>query len=418
MRKTKFDLVLIALTTILVVVIGILMGVPRMMSPVWAVPYLSGAMNSGWDGEWRFAPDEVDRFKALNKKERLAYKFKRYPREETTPYGYNRKGFVYVVKVADLLFGAMGTINATKCFHLAVHLILCIAIVLSLRDKVSKLAFTVLYTLNPVVLVYVVFPFYYFWQSVPSAIAVLLVLHPQSKKWVFAPAAFVVSLVFLIRPTILFLFVATACYWCIKRSWSWGLAGVAIFVATIAIVSATSTGPRPGPAHWHTIFVGLGAYPDGILPDLSDDEGYKRYERVTGEKINASIDGNFYSDALRKKYYATLKDEYKTEALSNPIVVLKNATLNVLQSFSFGYLNDGPVIVAYLSALIGLVFLSILIWKKKYICVVLIFTAGATFTPYYPPIPGYMFGSYVLLVVAAVLLLEDIRELKANSSED
>ena len=39
---------------------------------------------------------------------------------------------------------------------------------------------------------------------------------------------------------------------------------------------------------WHTVYVGIAAYENPYVKELSDNEGYRLYEETTGERLSAS----------------------------------------------------------------------------------------------------------------------------------
>jgi hypothetical protein len=106
-----------------------------------------------------------------------------------------------------------------------------------------------------------------------------------------------------------------------------------------------------------------------------------------------------------KEYYGYCKEAYWNFFKANPFLVFRNAVLNFLQSFSIGYINAGGWLLNLLSAGLGLIFLVVLFIYKKYIPALLIAFSGIGFTPYYPPIPVYMFGGYILIVFFSVEVL-------------
>ena len=96
------------------------------------------------------------------------------------------------------------------------------------------------------------------------------------------------------------------------------------------------------------------------------------------------------------------------EILSDrPLLLARNAILNVLQSFSIGY-NTSSLFLSYLSAVLGGLVAIGLLWTKQTSFFLAILLASATFTPYHAPTPAHMFGAYVLLAGAAVAVIESV----------
>ena len=70
--------------------------------------------------------------------------------------------------------------------QLLVHLVLVYEHITSFKDQENRLLFFHgFYMVNPVILKYVTFDFYYFWQSVPGLLLLLMVL--DSKKRIGVP---------------------------------------------------------------------------------------------------------------------------------------------------------------------------------------------------------------------------------------
>jgi hypothetical protein len=179
-----------------------------------------------------------------------------------------------------------------------------------------------------------------------------------------------------------------------------------LFLLLINIFAAKKTGNSQ--LYWHTIFIGIGAYPNPFLSSLSDNEGFDFFHKRTGLVISNTIPGgNIYTDhALRDTYITTLKNEYLSLWQTQPFLLIKNAALNFFQSFSLGYFVDYPLWVSYLSAATGFVFCLLLLLKKQYLWIIALAACSITFTPYYPPILAYMYGSFILIVAAFISLLK------------
>ena len=56
------------------------------------------------------------------------------------------------------------------------------------------------------------------------------------------------------------------------------------------------------------------------------------------------------------------------------------------------------IMVQYCSMAVGAAFLTLLIYNKLYFHIVLILTLNAGYILYFPPVPVYMAGTYLLLV--------------------
>jgi hypothetical protein len=191
----------------------------------------------------------------------------------------------------------------------------------------------------------------------------------------------------------------------IESKWR-SIAFFGIFLVLLNFFSAVSNGNNN--MHWHTVFIGVGAYPNPILNGLSDDEGFNYFYKKTGQRLNTGLPGgNYYFDhELRNLYMATLEEGYIHLLKTEPFLLTRNAVLNFFQSFSLGYFADYPLWVSYLSAGIGFVFFLLLLLHKQFLWIIAIAASGITFTPYYPPIPAYMYGSFILIACAGIMLLK------------
>jgi hypothetical protein len=145
------------------------------------------------------------------------------------------------------------------------------------------------------------------------------------------------------------------------------------------------------------MYIGVGAYPNPYGIQLSDDSGYQLYEMRFGETLSASLGGNLYLPEVYKTYRVLTKEVVLKQVQERPLLYLRNAVTNFAAAFSSGYINRAPSYVNYLSALLGVLLLWLLLRRDRYI-VLAIALISATYCLYYPPIPAYMYGNYLLLV--------------------
>jgi len=267
-------------------------------------------------------------------------------------------------------------------------------VVLSLLgDGLRRAVFGITYAVNPLILYFVQFPYEYFWTSLAS-LAFLLALF--SKRWgLSAMTALVIAslVLFHVRPPVAPLLLLTPLVLAVRhRKPAYALA-VPVLLTLMILTSYQSK------EIWHTAYVGLGAYPNPFVHGLSDNNGYAMYEAKTGTVLEmSSPDGNYYDESVYRDYQRVLKAEYLGIALESPVRMVRNAVLNMLQSFSFGYPVARPNL-AYASAAFGAVVIVLLLLTAQYSLVVGIGAVTVGFAPYFPPIPAYMFGAYMLLGV-------------------
>jgi hypothetical protein len=383
-------------------VIALAMTRTTRMSPNWVAPYLSAAHNLKFGGDYLINEAECISFNELTEEEQLGYEF-----EKKTPlsqYNHNPIGYAYLIWVATKVFFFYGDQMAIVLLQLLIHLLLCTCVLLQLKSKKSAFYFfMVLYMVNPLILKFVAFDFYYFWQSVPGLLLIIMLL--DIKKRLVYPILFALLFPILLSARMtLALSLAVFFVFIVQRyRWHIPLLASCIFLLLFNFIN------KPTEKNlWHTVYVGIGAYNNPYVNELSDDEGYLLYEEATGEKLLASIGGNYYDTSTIRKYQEITKSKVIDIFDQNPLLFIKNAALNSLQVFSIGYLNRGGDFLNILSALIGLVILIWLIYLKKYILIVLIAAPSFLFTGFYPPIPAYMFGSYVFLVVGYYFVFKDI----------
>jgi len=149
---------------------------------------------------------------------------------------------------------------------------------------------------------------------------------------------------------------------------------------------------------WHTVYVGIGAYPNSNVSYLSDNFGYQLYRDSTGTELNASLGGNYYDDSVIKRYSEITKNTAIGILKKDPALFIRNALSNTFQCFSIGYVKTNSPILNIISAILGLLY-CILLWKSKQnFIIVSILLYAFMFFVYYPPIPAYLFGAYILLV--------------------
>ena len=381
------------------------------MSPVWYGPYLSGAANLSWSGEFYIDSEEVFYFDELTTEQQHSYQFGRSG--STVYYEANPVGYVYIVWLATQLFSALSDIHALELFQLLAHIGLSFVVIALLRTRLHKCMFALVYALNPVVLYYVVYPYYYFWQALPSllfAVALLAGSHWGTisrfeQRAVMLCIAILLPLCGLVvsaRATTIAVFVLSLVLL------FWFLRGyrVLLTVGLLAAVAVFSFANKPMAKNfYHTVYVGVGAYPNPYMDKLSDHEGYDLFEREYGYVLDGSIGGNYYEPENIAKYKAITRDESVRIIQQHPLMMFRNVLLNYLQSFTIGYLTEQPVAVYYGMAAAGVFVVALLLYFKQYLIFIGASAASSTFVLYYPPIPAYMYGSYLILSLGLVIIL-------------
>lgn len=374
----------------------------RGMSPVYSVPYFSGATMLDLSKGWQFDLSEVQRLKDISGYEIYHYQFDGTPKDLKVNT-LNNTGYLYVVFLAHYLFPFLGPIGSVVLLQLFFHAILSFMIVRLLKRETEKILFLFFYFLNPLVLYFAVFPFYYFWQVIPSAVFLYFYLYSGSKIPIFSFTIGIILALFAfwVRPTVLFLLIFIIIYTTYKfRTWI-PIASIPVLVFLGLFWNSTLNMTKAyGP--WHTAYIGLGAYPNPFegLYNLSDDRGYDKYESITGHRISASIDGEYTTSIeIRQNYLETLKKVYLEAIEDHPELFVRNAVLNTLQGFSVGYINGGGFYKHILIAITGLFYILLLLYQKSYLELLTLLASLCSFTLFFPPIQGYYYGTILLLVV-------------------
>ena len=372
-----------------------------MMGLDWSFPYFSGAANFKRLFDWQISPSDYQFAQQLPLSEYLHYRHQ--ASADTVPYAINSYGYVLIAVLARSLFQGVGDAQAVIALQLAVHaLISALFLIFFFTNTWSRLAFVALYVANPLVIYFATYPFYYFWLCIPSACCAALLLRPGWSRPLLLVATPLLLLALLIRPTTIFLSLllyAFAFRNLVGERWRVVAPALSLFVAGVVLIS--SVNPRQPP--WHTMVVGLGAYPNASGGmGLSDDVGYRYFTQQTGLAITTSpIDGNWGQPALTKAYGHVLRARYLKALMADPLRILVNAMINLGQVFSVGYIVDSPSL-SILSSLIGWAVAVYLLVRGQLVWVLAIAASALSFFWYFPPIPAYNFASYLLLACGLI----------------
>ena len=370
------------------------------MTSYWVGPYLSAAVNFDWSQfVLNVNMEEVGYFDQLSQNEYWGYEFN--AKNNSIQYDYLAKGLVLLVILAKKIFFFLGDLEALQYLQYLAHIFLSIFMLTLFEKKYQKILFFILYAINPLVLWVVNYPFYYFWQVIPSLIFVYWYLKKDIKLPLMVFFSTIFAFIYITRPTVLLLVFLFYFLFALKNNFKYALIGFALFFGLINVVPKLNIGPL------HTMYVGIGAYENPYGIELSDEDGYKYYKEQTGKLVNS---GNIMQEDVKKDYYKILKARYLAIVKENPVMIIKHAVLNTIQAYSIGYSNSlnqkfGNKII-YLSVLIGLIFMGLLIYTKQYILFLAIGFASGSFTLYYPPILTYMFGNFILLVVGVIGIVD------------
>lgn len=364
---------------------------PRSQSSSWIFPYFSGAANLGLDFAWRVDTHGYADFAKLPYSEQMNFRFERVGLANLVAFSVLDKGYVYVIWLAQSVMFWLPQIKAVIWLQILFHVVSSLWVTSRLSSKRQQVIFLLVYAVNPIVLHFVTFAYHYYWQVIPS----LAWFWYESREGTRSDRrlyllALALAAAFLIRQStvIVSLLILMYAAWRHRTVLGW-----AVVLCFLAFVTMAKNPSQP----WHTAYVGIGAYPNAAGIEIDDESGYKLFKESTGIRINtAPPDGNYYDEKVRDQYYGVLKERIFEYATEHPVQLARNVIFNVLQSYSVGYPVD-HLLLAYASAFIGLVFLMALVMHRMYLISALIFASVAGFVAYYPPIPAYMFGNYLLL---------------------
>ncbi|HFU74787.1 MAG TPA: hypothetical protein ENK66_00930 [Arcobacter sp.] len=373
----------------------------QMQSGDCTSPYLSGAANWSFSKGWQVDVDEMQYFNTLEKHEKVDYRFKES--NNTISYHYNAIGLMYVDLVARTIFFWQGDLQSLVTLQQLFHIIFSFIVLILLPSLWQKISFFLLYTINPLILYLVDFPYYYFWQVIPTAILLIYLLRDKKINNGIFLLSILFSLIVIIRPSTLFIILFVLFFIAYKeRLLLKGFLSIALFLGLTFILKPDSVN-QP----WHTMYIGVGAYPNEYNITLSDSDGFKRFEEERGGKIlgcSTNITNNelyevYIGDFIKNKYFMILQE--------SPELIVKNAFLNIFQSYGLGH-KANNYIVNYISVFIGFLLIVFLLYFKEYILFLAIGIASISFSPYYPPIAAYMFGSYILIIYAWIIIFNHL----------
>ncbi len=409
--KNKSNLLLVFLLFISVFGIGKLLDTGRMMIPEFSVPYFSGAALLHKGEGWKFNLNEVDTlhaYQALADKNSSVDKINsyRFASEEinSRSYSINQPGYMYISWFAGNIFWWTGHIGAVKLLQLFVHCIISLLILFLLKTKRHKILFFLLYAVNPFIIYYAVYPFYYFWEIIPSAI--FLFYYLSNKKASFAQMILLsIGLAFLfhVRSSVLLISLFTLIFASSHLSTLKKIVPLIVYALLIWMFQPGQKHKDPG----HIMYTSLGAYPNSFVKHFSDTVSWNAFRKAKGIDYSYSSKPGMY-DA--DEFFAESEwclSEYKSIAMKDPLMICRNAMINFFQSFSVGYFRSS-LGLSYLSAFLGLILFSLLMRHKKFNLLIAITTAAISFCFYLPPLPIYLYGSYILILISALELIDKL----------
>ena len=387
------------------------------MSPVFTIPYLTADNSIFRTGEWTYCLENLRIAKSLNAWELYLFE-PDFSCEEKVGYNLNNPLYVLIGFVSKEIFPFLGPLGAVVLFQLCTHGILCLIAVkyISAFER-NKLLFYYLYASNPLVLLVVTMGFYYFWASLVSFTVIVIREKGLGNVWQQLLLLVCLGLGFFARQTSVALVLFCVIFVLIKYKVN-SLIFVSLLITLFYLVKTTpfiSSGDGNQVGSYlpvHQLFIGVGAYPNPFgIKSVSDNVGLDRYNQITNQNINTSpLESDWsYNLPLRENYDKVLLKEIKVMFIEHPFIYFRNAILNFLAGYSFGYTNAFPYWMKLIISSLGLVFACYLLYYRLYIDVLVIALSHVIFTPYFPPIPVYMFSTYILLIYSLQKSLHLVR---------
>ncbi|HNS11473.1 MAG TPA: hypothetical protein PKM97_02575 [Bacteroidia bacterium] len=401
--KIKHSLLIFFSVILFVFGTGHFLDKGKMMIPEFTVPYFSGAALIDQGQGWKFNLNEVDtlhKFISIPDKEESLKKINSYHfvshQIDSRNYAINQPGYLYVVWIAGNIFRWTGSIGAVKLFQLLIHSVISLIILLLLKTRREQLIFFCLYVINPLIIYYALYPFYYFWEIIPSAILVYWFLSQRKISFlVLLMLALLLAFTFHIRSTVLVLSILVLLY--AGRNlpiYKRGIV-VAVFIFSLISLGSEKTDKHPG----HIMYTSLGAYPNSYVKGFSDTISWNAYRDIAGSEFSYDSKPGMYDSEVFFGESKWCMGEYLRILKAEPLMVLRNAVLNFFQSFSLGHFR-ASLPLSYFSSLLGLILFLLLFLRKKFFFLAAIIAASCTYSFYLPPLPIYMYGSYLIILMA------------------
>lgn len=373
----------------------------KIMTPEITVPYFSGAtiMKSG--EPWTFNLNEVDSLKKINSiqnKSEKVYAINHFRFSETKlnlhDYSINQPGLLYIIRLASFLFPFLGQIGALKLLQLLVHISFSILILFSLSASKKQTVFFFAYAVNPFIIYLTLFPFYYFWQVINGGLLILILLNEkkQNSYWLTA-FAILFALLYHVRISTLPLSIFTLAFAFKKLPALNRIVAIGILIFTITLCNTTYLSKHPG----HVMYSSLGAYPDSPVKNFSDNISFQNYNIATGNNYSYESTPSMYDPEVIMGEARWGLDQFILFCHQKPLIVFRNALLNVFESFSFGYATSS-LALTYFASVLGFLFLIVLLQKRKFYFITMILVSSSSYIIYLAPVPIYLFGTYILSV--------------------
>ena len=376
---------------LLFIVLAIPFRNTRMQHPIWVAPYTSGAANWSPGQPWKVALGDDIIYKDKSIEQRWVDVAQ--PAQDASKlieFSAHDEGWMWVLWFTRKIFPFLGDLQGVVLLTVILHLAFSALILNRLNPGWQRYLFTLIFICNPITLHLVTFPYYYYWQAFPSLLAIILWQYRDKVNiWHLPGIALFLALCIAVRPNVIFICVlvlALTLYFI--RHW---VAYLSLILFTLCFLSI----PKANKMLWHTVYAGLGAYPNNDSLYLSDESSYASFKNKTGVTLDTALGANYYNLQLRDEYNQHLKTESLEYIKSHPVRSLKNIILNLSIGVLSPYKPGSPAWIYYIQALLGLIFFGFLIWLRQWPVIIGLALSLGCIAIIYPPIAAYAVGGLV-----------------------
>ena len=377
------------------ILLFIILAIPfkntRMQHPIWVVPYTSGAANWSVGQPWKVAIGDDVIYRQKSIEERWVDVAQSSPdSSKLIEFTAHDEGWMWVLWSTRKIFPFLSDLQGVVLLAVILHLVFSALILNRLNPGWQRYLFTFIFICNPITLHLVTFPYYYYWQAFPSLLAIIIWQYRDKINiWYLPGLALFLALCVAVRPNVIFislLVLALALYFI--RHWVTYLSVVLFALCFLYI-------PKVNKMFWHTVYAGLGAYPNNSGLYLSDESSYASYKNKTGVTLDTTLGANYYNLQVRDDYNQYLKKESIEYIKTHPIQSIKNIILNLSIGIFSPYKPGSSSWIYYVQAFLGLIFLTGLIWLRQWPTLIGLGLSLGCIALIYPPIAAYVVGSLV-----------------------
>lgn len=388
-KRWWFEVVLAPV--LLFIVVAIPFKNTRMQHPIWVVPYTSGAANWSPGQPWKVALGDDIIYKDKSIEQRWVDVAQ--PAQDASKlikFSAHDEGWMWVLWFTRKIFPFLSDLQGVVLLAVILHLVFSTLILNRLNLGWQRYLFTFIFICNPITLHLVTFPYYYYWQAFPSLLAIIIWQYRDKVNiWYLPGLALFLALCVAVRPNVVFislLVLALALYFI--RHWVTYLSVVLFALCFLSI-------PKVNKMFWHTVYAGLGAYPNNSGLYLSDESSYASYKNKTGVTLDTKLGANYYNLQVRDDYNQFLKKQSVEYIKMHPADSLKNVFLNLSIGVLSPYKPGAAAWIYYVQAFLGLIFFGFLIWLRQWPVIIGLALSLGCIAIIYPPIAAYAVGGLV-----------------------